>query len=249
MPKRYDLRIPPGYKDPEEKDGQAKYGDAILWFQIIDYAKEKKLPIIFVTRDDKVDWWNTESESKNDKQPDYELIKEFTSKTGFAFYIYTTDRFLYWAKKQIGAKISDESIKEIKQTTHVTTYVPSFSRGFTYSPAFSLWPTEVGFPKLNTDETDWENFIFAMSSFDRKQLVDLLDEVTVKGITISSYLEPRTFYTGATGYGSVGTFGTRISEEVNGDYRIEYKFSSIIVRKENLRAFRDYVASRMYYSV
>ena len=112
---RYDLQIPPGYKDAEKKEGRAKYGDAIIWFQIIDYAKEKISPIIFVTRDDKVDWWNPQTESENDKQPDYDLIREFTSKVGCPFYMYPTDRFLYWAEKEIGAIISKETIEEIKQ--------------------------------------------------------------------------------------------------------------------------------------
>ena len=114
--RRYKLRIPPGYKDAEEKKGWEKYGDAILWSQIINYAKDKKSAIIFVTGEDKPDWWNPETESKNDSQPDYDLIKEFASKTGCSFYMYTTDRFLYWAKKQIGAKVSVETIEEIKQT-------------------------------------------------------------------------------------------------------------------------------------
>jgi len=111
---RYELRIPPGYKDAEEKKGYAKYGDAILWFQIIDYSKENKSPIIFVTDDDKEDWWNPETEDK-DKQPNYELIQEFVFKTGCSFFMYSSDRFLFWAKKQIGAKVSDKTIEEIKQ--------------------------------------------------------------------------------------------------------------------------------------
>lgn len=132
--KRYDLRIPPGYKDVEIKEGRAKYGDAILWFQVINYAKEKKCPVIFVTRDDKVDWWNPQTESKNDKQPDYDLIKEFTSKIGCPFYMYTTDRFLYWAKK-IGAKVSLETIEEIKQVRDypykISDYPPKTIRYYT----------------------------------------------------------------------------------------------------------------------
>ena len=37
---RYDNEIPPGYKDESEKIGFQIYGDLILWFQTIDYAKE-----------------------------------------------------------------------------------------------------------------------------------------------------------------------------------------------------------------
>ena len=115
--KRYELRIPPGYEDAKDsaKNGRAKYGDAILWLQLIDYAKEKKSSVILVTDDDKEDWWNPETEEKNDKQPNYDLIQEFTSMTGKSIFMYSTDRFLYWAKKQIGAEVRDETIAEIKQ--------------------------------------------------------------------------------------------------------------------------------------
>ena len=34
-----------------------KYGDLILWYQIIDKAKESKKPIILISGDVKEDWW------------------------------------------------------------------------------------------------------------------------------------------------------------------------------------------------
>lgn len=113
--KRYDLEIPPGYEDAKKKDGLSRYGDAILWLQLIDFAKEKRLPVIFITREDKTDWWNPEKELEKDRQPNYDLIKEFNSKTGNPFFIYTTDRFLFWAGKYLGTKVSPETIEEIKQ--------------------------------------------------------------------------------------------------------------------------------------
>ena len=54
---RYKDNIPPGYKDSGKKDvsieGDSliknKYGDLIIWLQIIEKAKIEKKPVIFVT--------------------------------------------------------------------------------------------------------------------------------------------------------------------------------------------------------
>lgn len=54
--KRYATKIPPGYSDAK-KPGPEKFGDLVLWFQIIEKAKEAKKPVLFVTRDQKEDWW------------------------------------------------------------------------------------------------------------------------------------------------------------------------------------------------
>ena len=109
--RRYDLGIPPGYDDVAKK-GRAKYGDAILWFQIIDYAKEKHLPVILVTDEEKTDWWNPGVKD----EPNYDLVQEFMSKTEHLFYLYSTYRFLHWAKKRINPTISDTAIAEIERS-------------------------------------------------------------------------------------------------------------------------------------
>ena len=54
--KRFILKQTPGYKDVK-KIVPERYGDVMLWFQLIDYAKSLKRPLIFVTDDEKEDWW------------------------------------------------------------------------------------------------------------------------------------------------------------------------------------------------
>ena len=57
---RYSNDIPPGYEDARganKKDGNAVYNDLVIWLQIIDKAKQLKSPIIFITNDNKEDWW------------------------------------------------------------------------------------------------------------------------------------------------------------------------------------------------
>jgi hypothetical protein len=53
---RYEKKIPPGFKDSNKPDS-TKYGDLILWYQMLDKAKESKTPIVFISGDIKEDWW------------------------------------------------------------------------------------------------------------------------------------------------------------------------------------------------
>jgi hypothetical protein len=53
---RYANRIPPGYSDEKNKEDYRKYGDAILWLQVIDHARITKKPVILVTAEKKGDW-------------------------------------------------------------------------------------------------------------------------------------------------------------------------------------------------
>jgi hypothetical protein len=76
---RFAKRIPPGYKD-QAKEGDRKYGDYMLWQQVLDHAKEHKTDIILVTEDAKEDWWVSIQGKQIMPRP--ELIKEFRDFTG-----------------------------------------------------------------------------------------------------------------------------------------------------------------------
>jgi len=108
---RYEKKIPPGFKDgkkPEDK----KYGDLILWYQIIDKAKESKKPIILISGDVKEDWW-LEKDGKR-LMPLPQLKKELLNKSGVDFHIYTADRFLE-LNKAGKKKVDDSTIKEVRK--------------------------------------------------------------------------------------------------------------------------------------
>lgn len=111
---RYDNEIPPGYKDEKEKIGFQMYGDLLLWFQIIDYAKEKQKPIIFVTNDVKEDWWHPDSDSQNSDVPRHELLFEFKDKSKQKIWFYTIDRLIYKSNEYLDTEVSDEVIEEIQ---------------------------------------------------------------------------------------------------------------------------------------
>lgn len=108
---RYEMKIPPGFKD-DKKPEDKKYGDLILWYQIIDKAKESKKPIILISGDIKEDWWLLKDGKKLMPLP--QLKKEISVKAGVDFHIYTADRFLELYK--MGEKeIDNRTIQEVRK--------------------------------------------------------------------------------------------------------------------------------------
>ena len=112
---RYSKRIPPGYKDNNKDDikEQRAYGDYILWRQIIDKALETKKNIIFITDDQKEDWWRFFNGKTIGPRP--ELIKEFRLKTNQEILIYRPDQFLKLVGKYLKSQVGEEAIKEVSE--------------------------------------------------------------------------------------------------------------------------------------
>ncbi|MCU0440420.1 MAG: PIN-like domain-containing protein [Raineya sp.] len=103
---RYKNQIPPGYLDEKEKLGFQKFGDLILWKQIITKSKEDKKDILLVINDVKEDWWYEK------KTPRHELIKELSDETGCNFWMYKIDDFLFKSKQLIDNTIEESTISE-----------------------------------------------------------------------------------------------------------------------------------------
>lgn len=108
---RYKNNIPPGFKD-EKKEESKKYGDLILWYQIIDKAKESKKPIVFVSGDVKEDWWLEKDGERIMPLP--QLKKEMYEKTDVDFHIYTPEKFLERSDDKI-AKTTISEIRKIRE--------------------------------------------------------------------------------------------------------------------------------------
>lgn len=81
--------IPPGHHEPG-KNEDLKYNDALVWFQSMDFAKEKKTPVVFVTGDTKRDWWA----EKGSDRPHPLLIEEWQKTVGTEFFAYSFVQFL-----------------------------------------------------------------------------------------------------------------------------------------------------------
>ena len=95
--RRYDAKIPPGYKDSvkqkETNDGKRIYGDFLIWEELIAKSKSSEKPILFITDDAKDDWWLIEGTQTI--MPCEELLIEFKARTGNHILISKSPAFLY----------------------------------------------------------------------------------------------------------------------------------------------------------
>jgi len=112
---RYSKDVPPGYEDsrgPNKKEGEDVFGDLVIWFQIIDKAKEEGKPIIFITNDNKRDWWWISKGKTLSGRP--ELTDEMRAKANVLFYMYNSDRFMSYAQEYLKIEVKQEAIDEVR---------------------------------------------------------------------------------------------------------------------------------------
>lgn len=88
---RYKEKIPPGYQDVK-KEGNKKYGDLIIWNEMINYSKLIKKDILFITDDTKEDWVLRLNGISLD--PRKELLVEFKQKSEQLFYLLSSSNFI-----------------------------------------------------------------------------------------------------------------------------------------------------------
>ncbi|RQV05342.1 histidine kinase [Burkholderia cenocepacia] len=121
--KRYENNIPPGYKDKSKTGSYAigdrelvrKFGDLILWKEIIRKVSQDNIEsIVLVTGDIKEDWW-VEKRGKK-LGPRKELLNEIYTEAPSAktFYMYDTASFLRHAKSHLKVNVQDSSINQAK---------------------------------------------------------------------------------------------------------------------------------------
>ena len=112
---RYEKLIPPGYKDDKKKKGQEDdnnaYGDLIIWKQIIKHAKENGTGVVYVTHDQKEDWWNIVKGKTIG--PRVELRKEFIKETGQEFHMYSMNSFISTYNKMNEVPIDKSAVDEV----------------------------------------------------------------------------------------------------------------------------------------
>lgn len=92
-------------------------GDGRVWFQIVKLAEGAKKPIVFVTGDQKQNWWRTVKIGSKEQPvgPHFQLIRDVESVSENRFLMYTQEQFLSEAPKYLGVAEPTEAIKEVKQ--------------------------------------------------------------------------------------------------------------------------------------
>lgn len=118
---RYAKKIPPGFEDAKKDTGD-KFGDLIIWKEMIEKAKTDERPIIFVTDDGKSDWWYIHHGKKVGPHPD--LVEEFLAATGQQFHIYELPQFLRYSA-ETGSAIQPEAVQKIAETMVADTQAAS----------------------------------------------------------------------------------------------------------------------------
>ena len=121
---RFDKKIPPGFMDKKKGDALSydrgltyldKFGDLILWRQILNHARENSIgAIVFVTRDIKKDWWWEEDGKTLGPLP--ELVQEIADVGVSPFWLYTPDKFLQNAETHLKAtEVTPEAVQQVKE--------------------------------------------------------------------------------------------------------------------------------------
>jgi hypothetical protein len=127
--RRYEMHTPPGYIDPKKKSDhsyqwadrtyKSKFGDWILWKQILNWAHEGKIEnVVFVTDDRTEDWWQIADEPGEPKRrtPRPELVAEIKEVAAVKlFYMYPADRFLDRAVAELNLEVPMSSIREVRE--------------------------------------------------------------------------------------------------------------------------------------
>ncbi|GAA1846742.1 hypothetical protein GCM10009772_25050 [Pseudonocardia alni subsp. carboxydivorans] len=76
--KRFDSKTPPGYEDAKKPEPD-RYGDYLVWREMLQYLGsqgDQTAPVIFVTEEEKSDWWLKDPQKQSLIGPRPELVKE-----------------------------------------------------------------------------------------------------------------------------------------------------------------------------
>jgi hypothetical protein len=108
---RYDKRIPPGFLDADKED-DLRFGDLILWLEMLEQAKKTSRPVLFVTDDEKEDWWWKYKGRTLGPRP--ELVHEMFEVSAQRMYMYNSLRFIEEAKAHFDIEVSEQTIEEVE---------------------------------------------------------------------------------------------------------------------------------------
>ncbi|SDI26571.1 PIN domain-containing protein [Chryseobacterium jejuense] len=111
--RRYVAKIPPGFEDGKTKEGNRKFGDLVLWKQIIKLGKDFQKDIILITDERKIDWWWKIKDGRN-MGPRQELVEEIYREANVKFHMYSSERFLSYGQTYLKEQIDKKALDEIQ---------------------------------------------------------------------------------------------------------------------------------------
>lgn len=135
-PQRYKDKIAPGYEDAGKDENQ--YGDLIIWFEILEFAKTSDKDIIFVTDDVKPDM--IYKPSGYTFGPHLSMLKEFhDANPNISYHVCTLESFIHHVN-EVSKVMSESEIEQVKMDMEENT---SQRRRLSLKTikGGSIWPT------------------------------------------------------------------------------------------------------------
>lgn len=108
---RYQDKRPPGYKDASKPEPE-RFGDLVIWKELLSRGAAETRPLVFVTDDRKEDWWWEFKGLRVGAR--VELVSEYRDASGQRLHLYTPDAFLERAGERFGNSVSPDSIGEVR---------------------------------------------------------------------------------------------------------------------------------------
>ncbi|HHK1208286.1 TPA: PIN-like domain-containing protein, partial [Streptococcus pyogenes] len=151
--KRFEKKRGPGYKD-QSKEGtrhfgniefKSKYGDAILWLDLINFVKNSTeySKVLIVSDDVKSDW----SEIKGESELKFDLKIEFLQKTGKSIDRLKSDEFI--------SSILQLSEEESRNISEEIQEFNDFETEYEFNDTIIIRAKKRGFKKVFLDEKCW----------------------------------------------------------------------------------------------
>jgi PIN like domain len=109
--RRLEAREPPGFRDRGK--GFSPQGDYLAWRQILAEAGRRHSDVLFITSDQKDDWWRIGGGEL--LGPRGELVRELRAAGGGRLYLLTPERFLSRARDILDVEVSAESIADAER--------------------------------------------------------------------------------------------------------------------------------------
>lgn len=246
---RFSNKIPPGFKDAGKNGDlsdftymnlnyKRKFGDLIIWKQLIKEASKEEIKnVVFITDDKKNDWWY----GVGDKiiGPQEKLQSEFYSLTGVdTFKMYDTVEFLKDAVEYLGTNVDEKSLDDVKKASSsiIADSVGADTSDLIGDHALTL-NNNVGDQIDNNEENEMEDEVHLKEYLDiRKAMMRNLDrgrkEVSRRSMGFESIREREEAMRRSLGFESI-----REREEA---MRRSLGFDSIQEREEAIRHRLNY---------
>lgn len=113
---RRECGIPPGLTDQSKASNQL--GDLLIWEQLKSKARDCRQNVIFVTDENKIDWW---AWKKREKWTSPELLEEFRRATEKELFILSADQFIKlaaeWLVLAVAPNDVEAAIDEVKNAS------------------------------------------------------------------------------------------------------------------------------------